>query len=512
MKSSTPKTPQADLRSPAAKENKAGLSLPAVSVLQQNEAEQPAQPDGLTTQLKENKTGMPDQLKSGIESLSGMSMDHVKVHYNSSQPAQLSALAYAQGSDIHIGPGQEKHLPHEAWHVVQQAQGRVQPTRQMKASVPVNDDPGLEQEADVMGAKAMQMKFAPALHSSAKEQNASQSSSVFQMKRREAVVTWGVTHLVKAQAEGLDNESLFGEKGKDGWKAGELPVEEGELSRGQPITVDDELIFMSRRGRNQENEDNRLADGEKEMKHKWNLVLAVGEVDYSAKNAYIRSETIELANEPKEIMPIQTVEMTQEDLAQTQAQVTEQLTAIKNAWADEARNRKRNKDQVKYKGNPDALEARELSSGWNWDQFDEGEDVAEKMARPDYREFTVSDKQTNLMVKAHYQGESVDVPIAFLMMEEDTSAERPLEDDEQAENFFYIRWLVGHPVKKGGGTVVMNIAKQKAIDNQLPIYVEVAYSATDWYKKAGFQVIKEGKFDPGHGYGDTLLKYTPPAE
>ena len=29
------------------------------------------------------------------------------------------ALAYAQGSDIHLAPGQEQHLPHEAWHVVQ---------------------------------------------------------------------------------------------------------------------------------------------------------------------------------------------------------------------------------------------------------------------------------------------------------------------------------------------------------------------------------------------------------
>jgi FKBP-type peptidyl-prolyl cis-trans isomerase len=36
---------------------------------------------------KPNNTGLPDNLKSGIESLSGMSMDHVKVHYNSSQPA-----------------------------------------------------------------------------------------------------------------------------------------------------------------------------------------------------------------------------------------------------------------------------------------------------------------------------------------------------------------------------------------------------------------------------------------
>lgn len=102
-----------------------------------------------------NNTGLPDNLKSGVENLSGMSMDHVKVHYNSDKPAQLSALAYAQGSDIHVGAGQEKHLPHEAWHVVQQMQGRVQPTLQMQG-VDVNDDNALESEADVMGAKALQ--------------------------------------------------------------------------------------------------------------------------------------------------------------------------------------------------------------------------------------------------------------------------------------------------------------------------------------------------------------------
>lgn len=102
-----------------------------------------------------NHTGMPDNLKSGIENLSGYSMDDVKVHYNSDKPAQLNAHAYAQGTDIHVAPGQEQHLPHEAWHVVQQKQGRVQPTMQMKAGLPVNDDAGLENEADVMGAKAL---------------------------------------------------------------------------------------------------------------------------------------------------------------------------------------------------------------------------------------------------------------------------------------------------------------------------------------------------------------------
>ncbi len=57
-------------------------------------------------------------------------------------------------ADIHLGAGQEKHLPHEAWHVVQQKQGRVKPTMQMKGGVLVNDEMGLEKEADVMGQKA----------------------------------------------------------------------------------------------------------------------------------------------------------------------------------------------------------------------------------------------------------------------------------------------------------------------------------------------------------------------
>ena len=116
----------------------------------------------LVSETRSNDTGLPDNLKAGIESLSGISMDAVKVHYNSSQPAQLNALAYAQGTDIHVAPGQEQHLPHEAWHVVQQAQGRVQPTVQMQDGVSVNDDAGLEHEADVMGNKALATATHPA--------------------------------------------------------------------------------------------------------------------------------------------------------------------------------------------------------------------------------------------------------------------------------------------------------------------------------------------------------------
>ncbi len=115
---------------------------------------------GANDKIPVNDTGMPDELKQGVEGLSGMSMDHVRVHYNSDKPAAMDALAYAQGGDIHLGPGQEQHLPHEAWHVVQQMQGRVKPTLQMKG-IPVNDAPELEREADVMGAKAIAAKATP---------------------------------------------------------------------------------------------------------------------------------------------------------------------------------------------------------------------------------------------------------------------------------------------------------------------------------------------------------------
>ena len=104
-------------------------------------------------QQKPNNTGLPDNLKAGVESLSGFPMDDVKVHYNSSQPATVQALAYTQGTDIHVAPGQERHLPHEAWHVAQQMAGRVEPTTEV-GGMPVNDNIDLEQEADVMGAKA----------------------------------------------------------------------------------------------------------------------------------------------------------------------------------------------------------------------------------------------------------------------------------------------------------------------------------------------------------------------
>lgn len=101
----------------------------------------------------ENRTGLPGDLRAGVESLSGVPLDDVRVHYNSPRPAELEAHAYTQGADIHVAPGQEKHLPHEAWHAAQQRRGAVRATGRLKGAA-VNEDARLEREADTMGERA----------------------------------------------------------------------------------------------------------------------------------------------------------------------------------------------------------------------------------------------------------------------------------------------------------------------------------------------------------------------
>lgn len=90
----------------------------------------------------------------------GTDLSDVRIHADSPQPAQLGAVAFAQGDDIHFAPstydpssanGREL-LGHELTHVVQQRAGRVEAPQGKGA--PINADPGLEAEADELGARA----------------------------------------------------------------------------------------------------------------------------------------------------------------------------------------------------------------------------------------------------------------------------------------------------------------------------------------------------------------------
>lgn len=93
---------------------------------------------------KENRTGIPTQLKERMEQHAGMSFDDVRVHYNSDMPARLGALAYTQGNQVEISPGQERHLSHEPGHVTQQKCELVRPTGWL-VGVNINENSSLEQ-------------------------------------------------------------------------------------------------------------------------------------------------------------------------------------------------------------------------------------------------------------------------------------------------------------------------------------------------------------------------------
>ncbi|NEO43217.1 MAG: DUF4157 domain-containing protein [Moorea sp. SIO4A3] len=145
----------------------------------------------------ENKTGLPDRLKDGIETMSGFDLSGVRVNYNSPKPAKLNAHAYTQGQEIEVAPGQKRHVPHEAWHVVQQMEGRVKPTMEVNG-YGVNGDRRLEQEADVMGQRVLQMR----------------SRAIVQQHSEEGVLSEGNAHptrsndLTAAQTQVQDMASI----------------------------------------------------------------------------------------------------------------------------------------------------------------------------------------------------------------------------------------------------------------------------------------------------------------
>ena len=84
----------------------------------------------------------------------------VRVH-EGGQASAMGALAYTQGTDVHFAPGQydpgsgkgQELIGHELAHVVQQSEGRVATTTQFKGEG-MNEDEGLEREADDLGARA----------------------------------------------------------------------------------------------------------------------------------------------------------------------------------------------------------------------------------------------------------------------------------------------------------------------------------------------------------------------
>lgn len=141
-----------------------------------------------------NRTGIPSQLKERMEQHTGLSLDDVRVHYYSDLPERLDALAYTQGNQVYIGAGQERHLPHELGHVVQQKLGKVRADTRHDSGVLMNTDAKLEREADEIGALrgALQGGFYERRNGNSYDGDAS------------------VQRKIEPQSEELDNGALIG--------------------------------------------------------------------------------------------------------------------------------------------------------------------------------------------------------------------------------------------------------------------------------------------------------------
>ena len=104
--------------------------------------------------------GLPITLSNQIQTLLGVDPAQAVLHKNSSKAAEIGALAFVRGHEIHFAPGKfnpntregKELIVHEFTHYKQQLQGLVQPTSEI-AGMPLNDDAGLEGEADAMAAK-----------------------------------------------------------------------------------------------------------------------------------------------------------------------------------------------------------------------------------------------------------------------------------------------------------------------------------------------------------------------
>ena len=103
---------------------------------------------------------LPDETRQRMEAGFGADFSDVRTHVGSEAPS-IGAVAYTRGSNIHFAPGSykpsssagQKLLAHELTHVVQQRAGRVPVPS--GPGLPINDDPALEREADVMGSRAL---------------------------------------------------------------------------------------------------------------------------------------------------------------------------------------------------------------------------------------------------------------------------------------------------------------------------------------------------------------------
>jgi len=138
------------------------------SVIQQKNGKSFVKPKGAQDSFTPPKSSgkqnnsLPTKLQSNMESSLGHDFSNVGIHTNSQEAVQMNARAFTQSEQVHFAPGEfnpssiegQNLIGHEFTHIAQQRAGVVKPTKILQKGVAINDNKGLESEADNFGRKA----------------------------------------------------------------------------------------------------------------------------------------------------------------------------------------------------------------------------------------------------------------------------------------------------------------------------------------------------------------------
>lgn len=182
------------------------------------------------------------------------------------------------------------------------------------------------------------------------------------------------------------------------------------------------------------------------------------------------------------------------------------LQEFGEAWKRAAAKRRRSIGRVNEDFEGEEIDDAEITSGWNWDKYDEGVDVSGYIKDPVERlGFSSSEEklERQVTVSANYDtGQGLD-PVAYMVLEVRKGVDEP--------PYMYIRWLIAHPEKGGGGSALVEKAKKlfKESGDCKELRVDSAYSAVGWYINLGFEPVDPEKavVKKGVGYADTELVY-----
>ncbi len=254
------------------------------------------------------------------------------------------------------------------------------------------------------------------------------------------------------------------------------------MYRDDTIVVDDEEIFQSRRGANQELPERRESDKEGHLSNKWLNLKEVNEEETSG-GGYVREETIKIDEDVTKKRKI--------DIKKVDAETAKQAgDEIYRAWV---RLRKKRRMSVRAWQEWEKMRQDDYKeSSPSWDQIEEGYDVSNQLsnsAPKEYGNYSVEkDSSQGIFTACDVEGKT---PIGIIVIEKRTKTEFPRYNDDNNKKW-YLRWLIGHPELKGAGGLLLAEALKYVIEQSgTAVWVESAPSAVGWYRNKNFKPLTD---------------------